>query len=102
MGPGDEGEPWAGLGELLRVWESGGPGCGLETERDSGQGLKLDGARMVSWNLKGQALLCFSPDLTVQDGCSSNSACGWVYVEQSPCWLGCGQAVGDLSAGALV
>lgn len=57
---------------------------------------------MGSWNLQGQALPCFSPDLTVQDGCGSNSACGWVYMEQSPCWLGCGQAVGDLSTGTLV
>lgn len=52
--------------------------------------------------LQNQASPCFGPDLTVQDGCGSDSARGWVYVEQPPCWLGCGQTVGDLSTGALI
>lgn len=71
-------------------------------EGDSRQVLKLDGPRMGSWGLQSQGSPCFGPDLTVQDGCGSDSACGWVYMEQSPGWLGCSQTVGDLSTGALI
>lgn len=82
--------------------EAGNSGCGLGIEGDLMQDSKLHGPRKESQGLQSQASPCFGPDLTVQDSCGGDSARGWVYMEQSPGWLGCGQTVGDLSTGALV